>query len=99
MRACGGRSGRSFIAPRMADFRTVFERAVARGELPGGHDLDLLARLFPPLGLQQIVTSGELPSTQLACQIMDEIVYPLATAPPARPSPARDATAGGKPHA
>ena len=90
--------GEKFIAPRTAAFRTVFERAVARGEMPGGHDLDLLARLFPALGLQQIVTSGELPGTRLARQIMDEIVYPLATAPPARPYPAGDATAGGKPH-
>jgi AcrR family transcriptional regulator len=69
-----------FIAPRMAGFRTVFERAVARGEMPAGHDLDLLARLFPALGLQQLVMSGELPDTQLALHIMDEIVYPLATA-------------------
>ena len=87
-----------FIAPRMAGFRTVFERAVARGEMPGGHDLDLLAGLFPALGLQQVLTSGELPGTRFACQIMDEVVYPLATAPPARPYPAGDASAGGKPH-
>jgi AcrR family transcriptional regulator len=71
-----------FIAPRMAGFRTVFERAVARGEMPPGRDLDLLARLFPALGLQQLVMSGELPDTQAALHIMDEIVYPLATAPP-----------------
>ena len=90
--------GEKFIAPRMAGFRTVFERAVARGEMPAGHDLDLLARLFPALGLQQLVVSGELPGTRFACQIMDEVVYPLATAPPARPYPATDASAGGKPH-
>jgi AcrR family transcriptional regulator len=90
--------GEKFIAPRMAGFRTVFERAVARGEMPGGHDLDLLARLFPALGLQQVLTSGELPSTRLACQIMDEVVYPLATASPARPYPAGDASAEWKPH-
>jgi hypothetical protein len=82
----------------MAGFRTVFERAVARGEMPVGHDLDLLAGLFPALALQQLVTSGELPGTRLACQIMDEIVYPLATAPATGPYPAGDATAGGKPH-
>jgi AcrR family transcriptional regulator len=87
-----------FIAPRMAAFRTVFERAVARGEMPGGHDLDLLARLFPALALQQLVMSGELPDTRFACQIMDEVVYPLATAPAARTGPAWDATVGGKPH-
>jgi AcrR family transcriptional regulator len=92
--------GEKFIAPRMAGFRTVFERAVARGEMPAGHDLDLLARLFPALGLQQLVMSGELPGTRFARQIMDEVVYPLATAPAARTSDSSspDAAAGGKPH-
>jgi hypothetical protein len=90
--------GEKFIAPRMAGFRTVFERAVARGEMPGGHDLDLLARMFPALALQQLVMSGELPGVRFADQIMDEVVYPLATAPAASTSPATDATAGGKPH-
>lgn len=70
-----------FLAPRMAAFRKVFERAVARGEMPGGHDLDVLARLFPALALQQLVMSGELPDTRFAAQIMNEVVYPLATAP------------------
>jgi AcrR family transcriptional regulator len=78
-----------FIAPRMAGFRKVFERAVARGEMPDGHDLDLLARLFPALTLHQLVMSGELPDTRFADQIMDEVVYPLATAPAARTGPAR----------
>ena len=77
-----------FIAPRMAGFRTVFERAVTRGEMPDGHDLDLLARVFPALTLHQLAMSGELPDTRFAGQIMDEIVYPLATAPRA-PAPAR----------
>jgi AcrR family transcriptional regulator len=90
--------GEQFIAPRMAGFRTVFERAVARGEMPGGHDLDLLARLFPALALHQLVMSGELPGTRLACQIMDQVVYPLATAPAAATGPAPEATAGGRPH-
>ena len=38
-----------FLAPRMAGFRQVFEQAIARGEMPDGHDLDLLARLFPEI--------------------------------------------------
>jgi AcrR family transcriptional regulator len=92
--------GEKFLAPRMAGFRTVFERAVARGEMPVGHDLDLLARLFPALGLQQLVLSGELPGTRFARQIMDEVVYPLATSPAARTSDpdSPDAAAAGKPH-
>ena len=48
----------------------------------------MLARLFPALGLQHLVMSGGLPDTPLALRFMDEIVYPLATAPPA-PAPAR----------
>jgi AcrR family transcriptional regulator len=79
-----------FIAPRMAGFRTVFERAVARGEMPAGHDLDLLARLFPALGLQELVMSGKLPDTRSALHIMDEIVYPLATASAAETRTAPD---------
>ena len=86
-----------FIAPRMAGFRTVFERAVARGEMPAGHDLDLLARLFPALGLQELVMSGELPGTQAALHIMDEIVYPLATASAADARTASGAIFEGKP--
>lgn len=90
--------GEKFLAPRMAGFRAVFEQAVARGEMPAGHDLDLLARLFPALALQQLAMSGELPGTGFASRIMDEVVYPLATAPAARARAGPDTTAGGKPH-
>jgi Tetracyclin repressor-like, C-terminal domain len=88
--------GEKFIAPRMAAFRTVFERAAARDEMPGDHDLDLLARLFPALALQQLVTSGDLPDARFAGRMMDEVVYPLATAPVARTSPASDAPREGR---
>jgi AcrR family transcriptional regulator len=87
-----------FLAPRMAGFQAVFEQAVARGEMPGGHDLDLLARLFPALALQQLLTSGELPGTRFAAQIMNEVVYPLATAPAPGRGPAPDDDVQGKPH-
>jgi AcrR family transcriptional regulator len=70
-----------FIEPRRAGFQRVFERAVARGEMPDGHDLDLLARLLPALALQQLVLSGELPYARFAYRIVEEVVYPLATAP------------------
>jgi AcrR family transcriptional regulator len=88
-----------FVEPHRAGFRRVFERAVARGEMPGGHDLDLLARLLPALALQQLVLSGELPDARFAYRIMEEVVHPLATAPIASTRPASDATGGGEPHA
>ena len=84
-----------FIAPRMAGFRVVFERAVARGEMSAGRDLDLLSRLFPALGLQQLVMSGELLDAESACQLMDEVVYPLATAPTIGTRTASATTVGG----
>jgi len=43
--------------------------------------------VFPALALHQLAMSGELPDTRFAGQIMDEVVYPLATAQP--PAPAR----------
>jgi AcrR family transcriptional regulator len=87
-----------FLAPRLAGFRKVFEQAVARGEMPGGHDLDLLARLFPGLALQQLVMSGDMPDSRFAAQIMNEVVYPLATGPAAQPGSALGDDARGKPH-
>ena len=86
-----------FIVPRTAGFRIVFERAVARGEMPAGRDLDLLARLFPALGLQQLVMSGELPDARSACHLMDEVVYPLATAPTTGARTASATTVEGTP--
>lgn len=86
----------NFIAPRTAGFRTVFERARARGEMPAGHDLDLLAGLLPALALRQLVMSGELPGPAFARQITDEIVYPAAMAP--APATSLDATTEEKPH-
>jgi AcrR family transcriptional regulator len=86
-----------FIAPRMAGFGIVFERAVARGEMPAGRDLELLAQLFPALGLQQLVMSGELPDTRWALHVMDEVVYPLATAPAAGTPMAMESTSEVEP--
>jgi AcrR family transcriptional regulator len=72
--------------PRMKGFREVFERAVARGEIPNDRDLDLLASLFPALALQHLVTSGETPEARFAQRIMDEVIFPLATAPSSSPA-------------
>jgi AcrR family transcriptional regulator len=72
-----------FVAPRLAALLAVFRQAIDRGEMPAGHDLDLLARLFPALALQHIVLSGELPGAGFARQVMDEVVCPLAMAQPA----------------
>lgn len=76
----------------MVGFRTVFERAVARGEVPEGHNPDLLARLFPALALQHLVMSGDVPDARLASQIMAEVVYPW---PSHQPHPPRTTPGDG----
>ena len=81
-----------FLAPRMMGFRTVLERAVARGEIAGDRDLDLLAVVFPAMALQHLVTHGEIPDTELAERIMATVVLPLAIGP--RQAPELAAPAG-----
>jgi hypothetical protein len=68
----GGRRefGEKLLAPRMAGFRTRFERA----------------------------SPGEPRGTRLAGQIVDEVVYPLATASAARASRSNFQNAAGGNH-
>ena len=70
-----------FLAPRLDAFRIVFSRAVARGEMSGGHDLDLLARLLPAFALQELILTGEMPTPGFAHYVTNQLLHPLATAP------------------
>jgi AcrR family transcriptional regulator len=70
------------LAPQLARIRPVFDRAVARGEIPRDRDLDLLALLFPSLALHHLLTVGALPDAGFAQRIMEDVVLPLATASP-----------------
>ncbi len=76
-----------FIHARMAGLRDVFARAEVRGEMPRGHDLDLLASLLPAFVLQRLVISGEIPDTALAQRLIDAVILPLASAPPGSSKP------------
>ncbi len=79
------------LEPRMEAMLAIFKRAVDRGEIPEGHDLDLLASLVPALILKHLLTSGELPDAEFAKRIVDHVVLPLATAAPDRSITATDA--------
>jgi AcrR family transcriptional regulator len=63
--------------------RQVFERAVARGEIPPGRNLDLLISVFPALVIHHLLIFGELPDASFAAQVMNDLILPLAFAPPA----------------
>jgi AcrR family transcriptional regulator len=61
--------------------RQVFERAVARGEIPEGRNLDLLVSVFPALVIHHLLIFGELPDASFTAQVMNDLILPLAVAP------------------
>jgi AcrR family transcriptional regulator len=60
--------------------RQVFERAVARGEIPEDRNLDLLISVFPALVIHHLLIFGELPGASFAAQVMNDLILPLAVA-------------------
>jgi AcrR family transcriptional regulator len=68
------------IEPRTAVIRTIFERAVARGEVSPERNLDLLVTLFPALMIQQVLIKGEMPDADFSEHVINDVILPLATA-------------------
>jgi AcrR family transcriptional regulator len=69
------------IEPRTRLIRSIFERAVARGEVSTERNLDLLVSLLPALIIQQVLITGELPDTDFSWHVITDVILPLATAP------------------
>jgi AcrR family transcriptional regulator len=80
-----------FIAPRKARLRGVFERAVARGEIPAQPDFELLTGVLPAMAFHRMITTGLTPDADFALAVIDRIVLPLAQHPgPIDGSPTSD---------
>jgi len=60
--------------------RQVLERAVARGEIAAGRDLDLLSDVLIGLNTMRILF-GEVPDPAYVRRVFETILYPLAIAP------------------
>lgn len=69
-----------FIAPRRALLAAVFERAVARGEMAAGRDLELLTAVIPALTMYRLMSGGAAPSQAFIRQVVTEVLLPAATA-------------------
>jgi AcrR family transcriptional regulator len=69
------------LGPGGIRLRQVFERAVARGEIPQGRNLDLLVSVFPALVMHHLLIFGELPDASFTAQVMNDLILPLAVAP------------------
>ena len=61
--------------------RLVLERAVDRGEVPRGRDLEFIIEIIPALFFSRVLTSGKPPDKAFAHRIVHEVIYPLATSP------------------
>jgi len=75
-----------FLETGYGVLRLILERAVDRGEIPKERDLELIIEIVPALFVSRLLTSGKPPDLAFARRIVDEVIYPLATAPvPVRP--------------
>ncbi|WP_037606268.1 TetR/AcrR family transcriptional regulator [Streptacidiphilus rugosus] len=70
-----------FVAPRKAVFRTVFDHAIQRGEIPPAPDVELLSDIVPSMVFHQLILTGRPPDAAFILKVIDRIVLPLAAHP------------------
>lgn len=77
---CNARFGEAFRAgmadPVLIGLRTIVERAVTRGELPAGTDVDLVAALPPALMQAQRLLTGRQPDEAFVERIVAQFFSP-----------------------
>lgn len=71
-----------FIAPKVAQTREVYERAMQRGEISTDVDLDMLAPVLAAIILHRSFVLRQSVDAATVERIIDEIVIPAATRPP-----------------
>ena len=67
--------------PRRLMLRALFERAVTRGEIPSGRDLDVLSNVLPALVFHRQMVLNEAVDHTFLSSLIDQVILPLATAP------------------
>jgi AcrR family transcriptional regulator len=71
----------TLVASFSASFRTIVTRAVDRGELPSGTDIQLLADLAPALARYRRQVSGERLDDAFIDRLADQFFTPARAAP------------------
>jgi AcrR family transcriptional regulator len=67
------------LGPKIAQTRTIFERARARGELREDLDISLIGPALPGIVLHRFFMIGEPPTPGLIDRVIDQIILPAAT--------------------
>jgi AcrR family transcriptional regulator len=75
---------RRFALARRERMRRLLRNAVARGDLPAGTDVDILADAGPALFLLRLVTGRRTRAAGLADRVVDQLLGPAPGARPGR---------------
>lgn len=67
-----------FLAPRLEVTRKVFERAVERGEIAPGVDIELLSTTLPAVIVHHAYVLGIPPTDDLILRVIDNVILPAA---------------------
>lgn len=67
-----------FMAPRLGQARQVFERALQRGEIDSGVDLDLILSLLPAMCTYREAILGQPVDEAFVRHVIDDVVLPAA---------------------
>jgi AcrR family transcriptional regulator len=70
-----------FLTDKLEGSRSIWERALARGELRPDVDLDLLAPALAGVVLHRVFILGQLPDEDLITRVIDQIILPAALRP------------------
>lgn len=74
-----------FLEPRMAVTRTVFDRAVRRGEIDADLNLEVLHTVLPSMCAFRSTVLGHVVDEQFVAHVLDQVV--LRAAAPTTPAP------------
>jgi AcrR family transcriptional regulator len=75
-----GNRCRDTLLGRFSDsFRTIVTRAVNRGELPAGTDIDLVADIVPALAFYRAQTTGRYLDEGFVVRLADQFFTPMTT--------------------
>jgi hypothetical protein len=66
--------------PGAEALKVIFQRAVSRGEIAPGLNVELVASLFPALVFYRLILAGEAPTARFANLVIKELILPLALA-------------------
>lgn len=68
---------RDVIEPKAAVSRQLFERAIDRGEIRSGMDLDVIVPALSAIVLHRTFLLGEPPTSELIARVVDNVILPL----------------------